>query len=256
VLARKIAEGRARRDILLMTHIVVGYPNLQASLDLVDAMVEAGVDLIELQIPFSEPMADGPVILQANQGALAEKVGVEDCLAFAQNVTRRHPIPFLFMTYYNILYCHGVERFAERMQKAGICGSIVADLPFEEGTAYLSAMENNGLCPIFIVSPSTPLERMQAIAKHAKGFVYCVARTGVTGQATRFGEDLTKYLERYRKATSLPLAVGFGVKDAGDISFSRGKADIAVVASETLRVFERSGIAGVKGFLSTLRPES
>lgn len=253
MLARKIAEGRARRDILLMTHIVVGYPNLQASLELVDAMVEAGVDLVELQIPFSEPMADGPVILQANQKALAEKVGVEDCLAFAETVARRHPIPFLFMTYYNILFCHGVERFAERMRKAGIYGSIVADLPFEEGTAYLSAMETNGLCPIFIYSPTTPLQRMQEIAQHAKGFVYCVARTGVTGQATRFGEELTQYLARCRQATSLPLAVGFGVKDASDIGFLRGKADIAVVGSETLRVFERSGVAGARGFLSTLR---
>jgi tryptophan synthase alpha chain len=254
MLEARIRAARAKKPVLLMTHIVVGYPSFEASLQIVDAMVEAGVDLMELQIPFSEPMADGPVILAANQKALAQGSTVERCFDFATTVTRRHRIPFLFMSYYNVLFRAGVDGFALRMKAAGLCGSIVPDLPPEEAGAYLPALERAGLDPIFIYSPSTSDERMRTIASQSRGFIYCVARKGVTGLQTTFSSDLDAYLARCRAATKLPLAVGFGVQDAADVEFLRGKVDIAVVGSATLRLIDEKGVDAVGDFIRGLRP--
>jgi tryptophan synthase alpha chain len=246
-------EKRSASDLLLMTHIVLGYPSFELGLELVGTMVEAGVDLIELQIPFSEPIADGPVILRANQAALERGSTVERCLQFAAEVARRHPIPFLIMSYYNPIFRHGVERFVQRMQAAGIQGALVPDLPPEEGSEYFAAMTAAGLAPICFFSPHTGEERMRDIARRARGFVYCVARQGVTGAETRFSAELDTYLARCRAATDLPLALGFGLKSREDVDFVRGKVDIAVVGSETLRVLDTGGAGAVGPFVRALR---
>ena len=236
-----------------MTHIVLGYPSFEDSYEIVKAMVDGGVDIMELQIPFSEPIADGPVILQANQKALAGGTTVRACLDFAQDIADTFDIPFLFMTYYNILFKYGVKEFATTMAKRGLRGAIVPDLPPEEGKEYLEAMNKNGLDPIFIFSPTTPSERMKYLASFAKGFVYCVARKGVTGADTAFSERLGHYLSKCRKATSLPLALGFGVKQKSDIDFLKGKADIAVIGTQTIRLVEKEGVGAVKEFIRNLR---
>ncbi len=253
MLEARIRDARAKKEVLLMTHIVVGYPSFEASLQIVDAMVEAGVDLMELQIPFSEPMADGPVILAANQKALAQGSTVERCFDFAARVTRRHGIPFLFMSYYNVLFHAGVAGFVDRMKAAGLGGAIVPDLPPEEAGTYLPAMERAGLDPVFIYSPSTSDERMRLIGDQGRGFIYCVARKGVTGVHTTFSAELDAYLARCRAATRLPLAVGFGVQAASDVDFLRGKVDIAVVGSATLRLIDEKGVAAVGDFIRGLR---
>jgi tryptophan synthase alpha chain len=247
---RKLGKDK---KILLMTHIVIGYPSLETSFDIVKAMVEAGVDLMELQIPFSEPIADGPVILKANQQALAEGITVQQCLDFGQRVAQQFDIPFLFMTYYNILFKYGVQRFAETTAAKGLKGAIVPDLPPEEGQAYLEAMAAHNLAPIFIFAPTSSDQRMQMIAKQARGLVYCVARKGVTGQQTRFSQDLDTYLARCRQATDLPLALGFGVKDKADVDFLTGKADIAVIGTQIIRIVEKNGVAAVGEFIRRLR---
>ena len=256
-LAGRTGDGSensgGRPDILLMTHIVMGYPNFDDSLRVVESMVEAGVDVMELQIPFSDPMADGPVILHANQRALEAGSTVERCMEFGEAVAKRFDIPFLLMTYYNILFKYGVERFAARMAEAGLVGSIVPDLPPSEAELYLSSMKTHGLAPIFIFSPNTSDARMKVIAESAEGFVYCVARKGVTGADTTFSADLTRYLERCRAATDLPLALGFGVKDAADVEMLRGRADLAVIGTQTIRVMEEQGVGAVKGFIEGLR---
>ncbi len=253
MLEQYLKEQRQKQEILLMTHIVLGHPHFDTSLRLVESMVQAGVDLIELQIPFSEPMADGPVILRANQEALNAGSTVERCFEVATEVARRFDIPFLFMSYYNVLFKRGVTRFVTRMQESGLRGAIVPDLPPEEADDYLAAMQESALAPIFIYSPNSNDQRLRTIANYGRGFVYCVARKGVTGSATAFSTELSAYLARARAATSLPLAVGFGVKEKQDVDFLRGKADIAVVGSETLRVLERGGLAAVGPFLSGLR---
>jgi len=248
-----IREKQREKGLLLMTHIVMGYPSFEQCYQIVEKMVRAGADLMELQIPFSEPIADGPTILRANQVALENGVGIIKCLELAAEITRNFNIPFLVMTYFNIIFKYGVSRFVEQMAKKGVKGAIVADLPPEEAHDYLKAMEAQGLAPIFLFSPTTSYDRMRYIGSMGKGFVYCVARKGVTGAKTDFSEALEKYLQRCRMATTLPLAVGFGVKSREDVAFLKQKADIAVIGSQLIRVFEKSGINQMGAFLRSLR---
>lgn len=253
MLEQYLKQEREKRDILLMTHVVLGYPSFDKSLEIVASMVEAGVELMELQIPFSEPVADGPVILKANQEALQSGATVERCLTFAEQVAKRFEIPFLFMSYYNVLHKFGVERFVQRMAELNIRGSIVPDLPPEEGAEYQRASLERGVCPIYIFSPTTSDERLRYLNGFARGFIYCVARRGVTGKRTEFSDELSQYLARCRRATDLPLAVGFGVKGRDDVEFLRGRADIAVIGSETIRLVEERGASAVAPFIRSLR---
>ena len=253
MLKAHLSERLREKKILLMTHIVLGYPSFEAAFETIEAMVGAGVDLMELQIPFSEPIADGPVILRANQRALAAGATVRQSLDFAREVTHSFDIPFLFMSYYNIIFKYGVGRFTAAMADNNLQGAIVPDLPPEEGADYLAAMEKFNLNPIFIFSPTTSEQRMKYLASFGRGFIYCVARKGVTGTETSFSGQLENYLARCRQATDLPLAVGFGGKEKADIDFLKGKADIAVIGSETIRLIEKEGIGAVKGFIRGLR---
>ena len=241
------------RDILLMTHIVLGYPSFDASLRIIAEMVAAGVDLMELQIPFSEPTADGPVIVRANQRALEGGASVADCLKLAAKVARTFDIPFLIMSYYNILFTYGVKRFVSVMSDCGLRGAIIPDLPPEEGQEYLDAMQVHHLAPILLFSPTTSPDRMRYIASFGSGFIYCVARKGVTGTNTNFSEELATYLIQCRESTSLPLALGFGIKQKSDIDFLKGKTDIAVIGSQTIAVMEEKGVASVGDFIRGLR---
>lgn len=253
MLKSYIEQRRQDTNILLMTHIVIGYPSFDASFKIIEAMVSAGVDLMELQIPFSEPIADGPVILRANQDSLQSGTKVSDCIAFAGKITQTFDIPFLFMTYYNILFKYGVDRFVADSADRGIKGMIVPDLPPEEGRAYLDAMNAHSLSPIFIYTPMTSDDRMKTLAEHGRGFMYCVARKGVTGKETEFSETLDQYLARCRTAANLPLALGFGVKSREDVSFLTGKADIAVIGTEMIRLIDADGVEAVEPFIRSLR---
>ncbi|MEW6185026.1 MAG: tryptophan synthase subunit alpha [Thermodesulfobacteriota bacterium] len=248
-----LKKKRQEKDILLMTHIVLGYPSWEVSRQVIRAMVESGVDLMELQIPFSEPMADGPVILAANQKALEQGVTVRECLDFAREMARTYKIPFLIMSYYNILFKYGVEEFAQALKERGLKGAIVPDLPPEEGQEYLEVMKKNDQAPILFFSPTSSNARMQYVAAQARGFIYCLSRKGVTGADTQFSLELADYLGRCRENTTLPLAVGFGVKDKADIDFLKGKADIAVIGSETIRLVENEGSGVVRDFIRGLR---
>ena len=241
------------REILLMTHLVLGYPSFEVNRLVIKQMVENGVDLIELQIPFSEPVADGPVILKANQDALLHKIKVQDCLDFAAEIIGQYDIPFLFMTYYNILFKYGVADFVNKAKEIGIQGFIIPDLPPEEGAEYLESMTSCGLSPIQIYAPTSTEERMHYLADNGAGFIYCVARRGVTGKQTDFDEDFNSYMARCRAATDLPLAVGFGIRDRGDVAYLTGKAEIAVIGSETIRLVDEKGADAVGPFIAGLR---
>ncbi len=253
MLETYITKRLEERDILLMTHIVLGYPSLQESFYLIREMVEAGVDLMELQIPFSEPTADGAVIVRANQKVLEMGTTVDDCLDLARDVTRCFNIPFLFMTYYNIPFKYGISRFVSAMSDMGIKGAIIPDIPPEEGRDYLEAMNRQGLDPILIFSPNTSTERMRYIASFAAGFIYSVARKGVTGRDTDFSGELAAYLLRCREATRLPIAVGFGIQEKEDVDFLKGKADIAVIGTQSIRIMEQEGVKAVGEFIRGLR---
>lgn len=253
MLESYIKDRKKKKDILLMTHIVLGYPSFDDAEKIIRAMVDAGVDIMELQIPFSEPIADGPVILHANQESLKKGATVKQCMDFAGHVAEKYDIPFLFMSYYNILFKYGVDRFAATMAGKGLKGAIVPDLPPEEGEDYLKAMEQNNLDPIYLFSPNTSESRLKYIGSVGKGFIYCVARKGVTGSNTDFTREFDAYLERCRKATDMPLALGFGVKEKKDVDFLKGKVDIAVIGTRTIQLVETEGIDAVGGFMRSLR---
>jgi tryptophan synthase alpha chain len=248
-----VAKQKQKNDILLMTHMVIGYPSIEESERIVDEMVAAGVDLIELQIPFSEPIADGPVILRANQLALERGVSVQDCLDFTARMKHKYFLPFFYMTYVNIIHKYGIDAFLSHMLDISVSGAIVPDLPPEEGMEYIEKFKAKDKSLIFIYGPTTSDERMKYIASHASGFIYCVARKGVTGANTSFSENLDQYLKRCRAATDLPLALGFGVKDRSDIDFLTGKVDIAVVGTQTIKVMEKNGIGAIGPYLRSLR---
>jgi len=253
LLEKKLRARLAQKKILLMTHIVLGYPTMDINRRVIEQMVEGGVDCIEMQIPFSEPMADGPIILKANQESLAAGTKVADCMAFAEEMTARYDIPFLFMTYYNIVFKYGEERFFQDCQKAGIEGLIIPDLPPEMGKNFFQLATKSQIAPVLIFAPTSTDARMVELGKTAAGFIYCVARRGVTGKQSEFGEDFGDYLARCRAATSLPLAVGFGIRNREDVAAITGKADMAVIGSETIRLVDTQGPAAVGPFIAGLR---
>jgi len=252
VLDRYIQRKLSGKPILLMTHLVLGYPSMEAAFAIVETMVEEGVDLIELQVPFSEPLADGPVLSRANHAALEAGAGVDLCLDSARRMASSFPTPFLMMSYYNVVFRRGVSRFAGDLAERGLAGAIVPDLPPEEGSDYLHAMHDKGLAPILFFSPSTPDERMRDISSKGGGFLYCVAREGVTGAATSFAPSAADYLARCRAAATLPIAVGFGIRSWRDIRFLSGKADIAVIGTSATKAFEAEGLPGLRHLLREL----
>jgi len=241
------------RKILLMTHLVLGYPSFEVNREVISQMVENGVDLIEMQIPFTEPMADGPMILKANQESIAKGAKVGECLEFAKEITAEFHIPFLFMTYYNILFKYGVDEFIHRAYDINIQGLIIPDLPLEEGKEYLDLVKSRNIAPIQIFAPTSTEERMKLLADNGAGFIYCVARRGVTGQKTDFDQDFSQYIARCRNATNLPLAVGFGIRSKEDVDYLTGKADIAVIGTETIRLVDEKGAEAVGPFIAGLR---
>ena len=253
MLETYIKSRLKEKNILLMTHIVLGYPSFEAGLKLIRTMVDAGVDLMELQIPFSEPTADGPVIARANQRAMETGATVAACLDVAGQAARTFDIPFLIVSYYNIPFKYGLNRFVQILSERGLRGAIIPDIPPEEGQVYLSAMQRQDLAPILIYTPATSAERMRYIDASAAGFIYCVARKGVTGAETSFTDELAAYLQKCRKSTHLPLALGFGLKDRSDIDFLTGRVEVAVIGSQTIRVMEEHGIEAVGSFIRGLR---
>lgn len=254
MLEQYIREQRAKKEILLMTHLVLGYPSFEANREVIAQMADAGVELTELQIPFSEPTSDGPVIMQANDGALKRGTTVAACFDFAQEVCAAYPqIKFLFMTYCNIMFMRGTDRFVADAARVGVRGLIIPDLPPEEGAEYLEACRRHAVDPIFIFTPTNTPERLREIAQVAQGFVYCVGRRGVTGIKTTFNEDISTVVDAYKSATNLPLALGFGIQDKADVDFLKGKVDIAVLGTKVLKLHEEQGSAAVGAFLRGVR---
>ncbi len=252
-LESDIRKALQEKKILLMTHLVLGYPSLEMNRKVIRRMVENGVNLIELQIPFSEPVADGPTIVKANQEAVSTGITVQECLDFAEEITSEHNIPFLFMTYYNIIFKYGEEEFFKKAESIGIKGFIIPDLPPEEGENFIALARKYDVAPVLIYAPTSTDERMRELDGYAEGFIYCVARRGVTGTKTTFDEEITSYLARCRAATRLPVAVGFGIRDANDVEYLSGKADIAVIGTETIRLVEEKGVDAVGPFIAGLR---
>jgi len=253
--------GSAKRKGL-MTHTVIGYPDLETTVGLVQDMAAAGADFVELQIPFSDPIADGPTIQHACEAALARGTRVRDAFRVARKLSKTVDIPLLFMTYYNIVQKYGVELFCADSARAGIAGLIVPDLPLEAAAheGFLAACRQHGLYNILVLAPTSTDQRLQKNAAAAQGFVYCMSRQGLTGAQQGFEPELQKYLGRVRAHIDVPLALGFGISNPERLRDVLPFADIAVVGSAIIDIIAASKPgeirANVKRFIASLSQET
>lgn len=226
--ARAKTEGRTA----LMPFVTVGYPNVALTEQLVPALVRGGADMVELGVPFSDPLADGTTVQRTSHVALGNGVRLADCLAIAERLRTVHDVhvPLILMGYYNPILQYGPARFAADAEAAGVDGFIVPDLPAEESDELLAACRAHDRDLIFLLAPTSTDERIAAVAERASGFLYCVSLTGVTG-ARQSLPDLSAYVARVRRHTDLPIAVGFGISSAATVQQVGAVADGAVFAS-------------------------
>jgi tryptophan synthase alpha chain len=228
--------------IQVMSHAVIGFPNLEENEKAIAGLVKAGVRLIELQVPFSDPVADGHTLVNACYDALKHGGSVRATLALAEKVCASHPeVSFILMSYLNPLYRYGLKALFEKAAAVGIRGLIVPDWPVEEVEPWLPTFDGLGLSPILMVTPNTPLSRVERITRASRGMVYVVSRMGVTGHQTQWGEEFEKYLGSIRQFTDLPLAVGFGVRSADDLNALVGKAEVAAFCSKYIEWQRNNG---------------
>jgi len=240
-----------RRKIKIMTHIVGGYPDIAANIRTVYAMAECGVDMVEVQIPFSDPIADGPVITEANQAALESGITPEDCFSLIRELSKTVNIPILIMTYFNIPFTMGVENFINMSADSGASGLIMPDIPFdEEEHKYIKTAESRGLYVIPVVSPDVLENRLKDALEHRKGFVYATLKVGITGSSGNISEEGIGYLKKIRNASSLPVASGFGISSPEHLKILKGKTDAVVIGSHILKLMQRGGIEEVIDFLN------
>jgi len=242
-IGRRLEELRRAGDLGLVAYLTAGDPSLQATRGIVLAAAEAGADVIELGVPFSDPLADGPVIQRASERALAAGTTLTGVLDLVRDIRRESQVPLVLFTYFNPVLQMGLETFAERAQAAGADGVLVTDLPPEDSGDYRHALRSRGLDTIFLAAPTTGDDRMRRIAEASSGFLYVISRTGVTGERDALADELPALLRRARQATRLPLAVGFGISLPGHVSLLGGLADAAVVGSALVGEVERAGSA-------------
>jgi len=239
-ISRRFAELRAGGGLGIVAYITAGDPCLEATQKFVLALAEGGADVIELGVPFSDPLADGPTIQRASERALKAGTTLHGVLELVQQIRRSSQVPLVLFTYFNPILQMGLEKFAKAAAQAGADGVLVTDLTPEEAEDYRGIMHDHGLDTIFLAAPTSDDERLQKISTCSSGFLYLISRTGVTGAKDALPEDLPGLLRRVHKFTQLPVAVGFGLSLPGHVSVLGGLADAAVVGSALVSEIEKA----------------
>jgi tryptophan synthase alpha chain len=225
----------------LVAYVTSGDPDLATTREVILAAIAAGCSVIELGVPFSDPLADGPVIQRASERALKHGTSLDQVLKLAAEIREQsQSVGLIIFTYLNPILQMGLEKFCKIARLAGVDGVLVTDLPVEEAAPYLAEMRKNELAPIFLAAPTSTDDRLKRIAKVSSGFVYAVSRTGVTGARKQLPEDAQTLVRRLRKYTKLPIAVGFGISTPDQFVAVGGYADAAVVGSAIVDIIERS----------------
>ncbi len=225
----------------LVVYLTVGDPSLEATRAIALEAIDAGADVIELGVPFSDPLGDGPVIQRASERAVARGTRLSDVLEVVAAIrTVRPAAGLIIFSYYNPILRYGLRKFAADAARAGADGVLVIDMIVEEAGEYLKEMEAAGLAPVFLAAPTSPDERLEAIATHSKGFVYAISRTGITGKQQNMTADAAALVARIRRWTRLPVAVGFGISNAEHVAQVAEFADAAVIGSAIVELIERS----------------
>ena len=235
-LERAFARARTERRLAVAVYLTVGYPDRASTGSLLRAALDGGADVLELGVPFSDPLADGTTVQRASEAALRNGVTLADCLSEAAAVVRDRDAPVLFMGYTNPFMRYGFERFATDGAHAGTAGVIVPDMPAEESSELESALGPAGLLRIDLYAPTTPDERLAKLLPNAHGFVYCVSLTGVTGARRALASDVAEFVGRVRRHTALPIVVGFGISSPEHVAALRGTADGVAVGSAAIDV--------------------
>jgi tryptophan synthase alpha chain len=240
----------------LVVYITCGDPSLEVSRDVAMAATRAGADVIELGVPFSDPVADGPVIQRASERALAHGVDLTGVLDVAREIRRESPAGIIIFSYLNPILQFGLDKFCAAAKDAGADGALVTDLPVEEAADYLQAMKAHKLAPVFLAAPTSTDGRLKAVAKYSRGFVYAISRTGITGTRQEMTGDARVLVQRLRGFTKLPVAVGFGVSTPEQFAEIGEFADAAVIGSAIVQRIEQNAgreAEAVGEFLGSLR---
>jgi tryptophan synthase alpha chain len=237
----------------LIAYVTVGYPSVQATLDIVPLLAESGCDLVELGIPFSDPLADGVTIQKASFQALQNGVTPAVCLDVAGQLSKKVDIPLVFMTYYNPILHYGHDRFCRDCVKAGVDGLIIPDLPPDESQELEALAQKNSLDLIYILAPTSTDERIRLAAGRSRGFVYLATVAGVTGVRDELPPGLPEFAARVRRATALPLCVGFGISNARQAGQVAGIADGVIVGSRIVSLMGEGSTASLQSFIRELR---
>ncbi|MGH9791693.1 MAG: tryptophan synthase subunit alpha [Candidatus Acidiferrales bacterium] len=239
-ITKRFHTLRQLGELGLVAYITAGDPSLEASEHIVLAMAEAGADVIELGVPFSDPIADGPTIQRASERALRGGTTLEGVLELVKRVRARSEVPLVLFSYFNPVLQMGAEKFSSAAADAGVDGVLITDLTPEEGGDFRRLVRARGLDTIFLAAPTSTDERLKLLAEASSGFLYLISRTGVTGAKDALPDDLPALVRRVRAVTTLPIAVGFGISLPGHVSVLGGLADAAVVGSALVAEIERA----------------
>jgi tryptophan synthase alpha chain len=242
-IAKKFRELSQAGELGLVAYITAGDPSLDASEKIVVAAAEAGADVIELGVPFSDPVADGPTIQRASERALRSGTTLAGVLDLVRRLRARTQIPLVLFGYFNPILQMGIEKFAEAAASAGADGVLATDLTLEESAEYVTILRSRGLDTIFLAAPTSTDSRLERIASASSGFLYLISRTGVTGARQSLPEELPGLVRRIRRFTSLPVAVGFGISLPTHVTVLGGIADAAVVGSAIMAEIESATLA-------------
>lgn len=239
-IASKFNELKSKNQKALICYVVAGYPDIMTSERIITSLINGGADIIEIGIPFSDPIADGSTIQDAIQNSLIAGTTPDMCLELASRIRKTFPnIPLIIMTYSNILYRKGYIQFAKKAKESGIDGFIVPDIPIEESKEYLNTMQNLGMSTIFLVSPNTSEKRLKMISRICTGFLYAISVYGTTGERQSFDEYTIESIKRIKKVTAydeLPLAVGFGISNPQHVKYMiKAGADAVIIGSAIIK---------------------
>jgi tryptophan synthase alpha chain len=252
-IARAFQARKERGGAALIPYLCAGFPDRDLSFQLMCRAAEAGADVIELGIPFSDPLADGPTIQRATYGALEGGMTVRGTLELLRAFRERYDVPVVLFTYLNPVYRFGLERFVQEARQAGAQGLLLTDLPSGADPELEALVQEGGLDLIRLLAPTTVPERIPAVAEGGSGFLYYISRTGVTGVRTELREELAREIETFRRVVSLPIAVGFGISTPEQAALVASIADGVVVGSALMEKVEAEGVEAAAAFLASLR---
>ncbi len=233
-IARAFARARSEHRLAVIIYLTVGYPDRASTAALLRAAVDGGADVLELGVPFSDPLADGATVQRASEAALENGTTLRDCLREARAIVSERDVPAVLMGYANPFLRYGLDRFAREAREAAVSGVIVVDLPSEESAPFDAVLEPAGIARIDLYAPTTPDDRLARLVPRARGFVYCVSLTGVTGARRALGADVAAFAGRVRAHAQVPVALGFGISDPSHVAALRGLVDGVAIGSAAI----------------------